>query len=78
MVNPAKANDGSGAASLAWHRAQACSGGECVEVAGIDGSVTIRNSRDPAKTLTFTRAEWLEFVVGVRAGDFDDVGVVSE
>ncbi len=78
MMNPEKSNERSGAAGLVWHRARACAGGECVEVARTDGSVTIRNSGDPATTLMFTPAEWLEFVIGARAGDFDGLGVVGE
>jgi hypothetical protein len=73
MVDPAKVSEGSGAARLVWHRAQACSGSECVEISATNGGVTMRNSGDPATTLTFTPAEWLEFVVGIRVGDFDEL-----
>lgn len=75
MVNPGNVNEGPGAAKLAWHHAQACGGGECVEVAGNDVGVTMRNSGDPATTLTFTRSEWLEFISGIKAGDFDQLGL---
>ena len=45
----------------------------CVAVARApDGSVAVRHSRDsdPAKTLVFTREEWVAFVKGVRNGEF--------
>jgi hypothetical protein len=78
MVNPRKVSDDSQAAIMVWHRAQACGGAECVEVAATEGGVTMRNSADPATTLTFTATEWLEFVVGVKGGDFDNLSSVDE
>jgi hypothetical protein len=46
--------------------------GNCVEVAQLDdGSVAVRNSRQPAgPALVFTAAEWDAFVAGARAGEF--------
>lgn len=45
----------------------------CVEVALLpDGGVALRDSKDP--TLAphrYTAAEWVAFVAGVRAGEFD-------
>jgi hypothetical protein len=78
MVNRKKVSEGSGAARLLWHRAQACSGAECVEVAVTEAGITMRNSRDPETTLTFTLTEWLEFVVGIRDGDFDELSDVDD
>lgn len=44
----------------------------CVEVAiGADDAVRIRDSKTGAAPLTFTPAEWLAFVAGVKAGEFD-------
>jgi hypothetical protein len=50
-----------------------CNWGECVEVGtASDGSVLVRDSKDTDhQTLTFTRDEWLAFVKGVKAGEFD-------
>ena len=47
-------------------------GGNCVEVAFLaDGSVAMRNSRDPdGPALVFTGAEWAAFVGGARDGEF--------
>ena len=50
-----------------------CNWGECVEVgASPDGSVLVRDSKDDdRRTLAFTREEWVAFVKGVKAGEFD-------
>jgi Domain of unknown function (DUF397) len=50
-----------------------CNYGSCVEVgAEPDGSVLVRDSKDAGRqTLTFTRDEWVAFVKGVKAGEFD-------
>lgn len=47
--------------------------GNCVEVAALaDGSVAVRNSRDPeGPALVYTRAEMTAFVEGAKDGDFD-------
>ncbi len=47
--------------------------GLCVEVSLLDdGTVGLRDSKDRAKPPhRFTRGEWLAFVAGVRAGEFD-------
>jgi Domain of unknown function (DUF397) len=49
--------------------------GNCVEVAALpDGSVAVRNSRQPeGPALVYTRAEIAAFVTGVRNGEFDDL-----
>ncbi len=56
----------------AWRRSRRCDAGSCVEVAHIDGSFVVRDSKNPdGPTLHFTRPEWDAFVEGVRAGDFE-------
>jgi hypothetical protein len=47
--------------------------GDCVEVASLpDGTVVVRDSKDPAgPALGFTPAEWEAFLGGVRNGEFD-------
>ena len=49
--------------------------GNCVEVAALpDGSVAVRNSRQPeGPALVYTRAEIAAFLTGVRNGEFDDL-----
>jgi hypothetical protein len=47
-------------------------GGECVEVADLDGRHAVRDSKNPTgPALMFTAAEWVAFTAGVRAGEFD-------
>jgi hypothetical protein len=47
--------------------------GNCVDVAALpDGSIAVRNSRDPeGPALVYTRAEITAFVAGARDGEFD-------
>jgi len=50
-------------------------GGACVETTSIRaGEILVRNSRDPeGPKLAFTKAEWVAFVAGVKAGEFDAI-----
>ena len=50
-----------------------CSFGSCVEVGrSPDGTVLVRDTKDRAQQpLTFTDEEWVAFVAGVKAGEFD-------
>ncbi len=60
-----------------WRKSTASNpSGNCVEVAALpDGSVAMRNSRDPAgPALVYTRAEITAFLAGVKNGEFDDLG----
>lgn len=46
--------------------------GQCVEVRAIDGSVDLRDSKNPTgPTLRFTPAEWNTFTSGVRQAEFE-------
>lgn len=57
---------------LEFRRSSFCSVGACVEVAvGRDGDVRIRGSRGSGAALSFTHDEWVEFLAGVKAGEFD-------
>jgi len=49
--------------------------GNCVELAALlDGSIGVRNSRDPeGPALIYTKAEVAAFLAGVKAGEFDDL-----
>jgi len=49
--------------------------GQCVEFAALaDGSVAMRNSRDPqGPALVYTRAEIEALLSGVKDGEFDDL-----
>lgn len=50
-----------------------CTYGNCVEVGrAADGTVLVRDTKDRAQeALTFTDEEWVAFVAGVKAGEFD-------
>jgi hypothetical protein len=57
--------------SHAWRRSTFCGSGACIEVAKVDESYLLRDSKDPeGPVLTFTPAEWDAFVAGVQAGEF--------
>ncbi len=44
----------------------------CVEVAFAGDDVGVRDSKDRSKlSLRFTRSEWVAFIQGVKAGEFD-------
>ncbi|BCY05214.1 hypothetical protein L3i22_003020 [Actinoplanes sp. L3-i22] len=55
----------------AWRKSSRCGTSTCVEVAKIDETYMIRDSKNPeAAALSFTKAEWEAFVEGVTAGEF--------
>ncbi|HTX81669.1 MAG TPA: DUF397 domain-containing protein [Streptosporangiaceae bacterium] len=59
-----------------WRKSSASNpSGNCVEAAALlDGSVALRNSRQPdGVALVYTRAEIAAFIAGVRNGEFDDL-----
>jgi uncharacterized protein DUF397 len=54
-----------------WKKSSRCSGNACVEVAKVEDSYLIRDSKRPdSAPLSFTRDEWIAFVQGVHAGEF--------
>jgi hypothetical protein len=63
-------------AQIAW-RKSSFSGpdGHCVECATLSGGmIAVRNSNRPeAGTLLFTHAEMSAWILGCRAGEFDDL-----
>jgi Domain of unknown function (DUF397) len=47
--------------------------GTCVEIARLSDAIMMRDSMYPDGTiLTVSRDEWRRFVVGIKAGDFDN------
>lgn len=47
---------------------------QCVEVAALDSSVAMRDSKDPGGSiLIFAQADWTTFIDGVKDGEFDRV-----
>jgi hypothetical protein len=57
----------------AWRKSSRSGGqGNCVEVADTPAAIGVRDSKDPkGPVLVFTRADWQEFVDGVKSGVFD-------
>lgn len=54
-----------------WVRSSLCNIGGCIEVKIAGGRVEIRDSNRPSQTAWFREADWLLFVTGVKAGEFD-------
>lgn len=53
----------------------ACNNGSCLQAALLpSGQIGLRNSRAPEVTITTTPQEWAAFVVGIKAGELDDIG----
>lgn len=62
--------------AMNWTRSSECEGGSCLEVTfDSDESVAVRNSKIPGEVVWFTRDEWVAFVAGVKAGEFDEFHV---
>jgi predicted secreted Zn-dependent protease len=60
--------------SLTWRTALSCNGGACVQVAATEHGILLGNSRQPGgPVVSYTPAEWHEFVAGIKKGDFDDL-----
>lgn len=57
-----------------WNRSTYCNADSpmCAEVnVDDDGNREVRNSTAPDVVVTFTAEEWLAFIEGVKAGEFD-------
>jgi hypothetical protein len=58
-------------AGITWHRSSRCESGTCVEIAHVDGTFLVRDSKRPdGGALRLSRAEWEAFRTAVRSGDF--------
>jgi hypothetical protein len=56
---------------FAWRKSPYCGSSACVEVAKVDATYAIRDSKNPdGPFLAFTQPEWDAFVSGVRDGHF--------
>jgi hypothetical protein len=56
-----------------FRRSSFCGSGACVEVdRNRGGMVAVRDSKNPGQpALVFTPEEWVEFIRGAKAGEFD-------
>jgi len=61
---------------LHWRKSSFSGETNCVEMALLpDGTVAMRDSRAPGNVAAiFSRAEVSAFLLGVKAGEFDDLG----
>ena len=59
--------------ALMFRTSSECTGGAGVEVSPLpDGGAAVRDTKDRAREpLTFDRQEWVDFVLGVKNGEFD-------
>jgi hypothetical protein len=57
----------------AWRRPSYCAGGECAEIAKLDGMIALRSSAAPGSVVRYTAAEWQALVQAIRAGEFADL-----
>jgi len=59
---------------LNWRISSACDGGTCVMVARHGDSVVFGDRNEPdGPVISYTAADWNEFLTGVKRGDFDDI-----
>ncbi|MEV8637609.1 DUF397 domain-containing protein [Streptosporangium sp. NPDC051023] len=66
-----------GLSSTPWHKSSLSGdGASCVEVAFIDDTVAIRDTKNrQGGTLTFHRDTWTTFVSDIKQGGFDDLAL---
>ena len=60
-------------ATLTWRKStRSGAAGHCVEVANAPATVFVRDSKDSTgPVLRFTAPDWVGFIAGVQAGEFD-------
>ena len=55
-----------------WQKSSYCGTSACIEVAQTSDAVLVRDSKNPqVAPLAFTTDEWVAFVKGVKAGEFN-------
>ncbi|BFU43477.1 DUF397 domain-containing protein [Krasilnikovia sp. MM14-A1004] len=56
-----------------WRKSNVSGDGGCVEVAYVNGVISVRDTKDQGNgpVLTFSEREWAAFLAGARAGEFD-------
>jgi hypothetical protein len=62
----------SGTQGFGWRKSSHSGQENCLVVRPAAGGVEVRDSKNPGgAVLAFTRDEWLAFVAGAKAGEFD-------
>jgi hypothetical protein len=61
-----------------WRKSTMSASSNCVEVASVDGSILVRDTKDRKATLTFTADEWQAFLDGASDGQFSLQRLQSE
>lgn len=58
-----------------WRKSSFSYGADCVEIGSDSGEALVRNSKlgENSPVLRFTRTEWIAFLRGAKAGEFDDL-----
>ncbi len=62
-----------------WRKTSFCASGECVEVAQRNGMIVLRSTKGSRgismgpRRVHCTTEEWQSFILGVKAGEFDDL-----
>ena len=60
--------------NLNWRWSHTCESGACVMVARYGDSILFGNATEPdGPVYAYTLDQWLYFVAGAKAGDFDDL-----
>jgi uncharacterized protein DUF397 len=58
--------------NLEWCVSRTCDGGTCVKVAPYEDFVILGKTNQPdGPYIIYERNEWMEFIAGVKRGDFD-------
>jgi hypothetical protein len=66
--------NGAGQSAFAWHRPSRCAGGECAEIAEIEGMIALRSSTEPNSVVRYTPDEWQALVQAIKADEFAHLG----
>lgn len=59
---------------VAWRKSSFCVQGECAEVTHQNGMILLRSSLAPRAVIRYTPAEFRALKLGIKAGEFDDLG----
>jgi hypothetical protein len=54
----------------AWRRPSYCQGGECAEIAKLDGMIALRSTTAPDSVVQYTADEWQALVRAIKADEF--------